>query len=161
MAAPLQARLGESEAEIETRFGKGKSFGLVNDSDKLKEMHYALDGYDITVIYLNGKSACETYSKYNMTDQDINALLNAASANLRAANNMKPTWSVEDSKPNMDGYVNVNADKHYHCGSMVQEIASAIYDHLGKLKIFTVEYQTFLNSLDKQQKATPSNLKGF
>jgi hypothetical protein len=76
-----QARLGDTEAEITARYGKGSNPG--------QSFHmYYTQGWVITVWLMDGISACEKFQKNSgTTDQDIATLL--------SLNSQGHTWKVK------------------------------------------------------------------
>ncbi len=61
--APIYARIGETEAQIQKRYGK--CLKVIGDSSVQRAMIYTANGYLILVVYLDGTSESEVFRKEN------------------------------------------------------------------------------------------------
>jgi hypothetical protein len=79
-ATSALARLGETEAEIEARYGNGHPGGP--RFPNTTQMKYRKDGYEIVVHYLDGKSVMEQFKQTSkeMTDKEIAEFIKTFSA---------------------------------------------------------------------------------
>ena len=59
--APAHARIGETEAQIQKRYGK--PLKVIGDSPAQRAITYRVHTYYVLVVFLDGKSECETYAK--------------------------------------------------------------------------------------------------
>lgn len=75
---PSYARLGETEAQIEARYGKVISVKAGDTTRDTKNAYYH-NGIYITVVFLDGKSSCEGYCKAYLSSTEIQALLDVNS----------------------------------------------------------------------------------
>jgi hypothetical protein len=80
-AMPVQARLGETEKEIEKRYGPNINLKLTpGESAREKEGSYSYKGFLIFVSFFDGKSHAERYTTgepEGLSDTQIDALLKA------------------------------------------------------------------------------------
>jgi len=148
-ATSVRARLGESEDDLKARYGDPTNPGDKADNRVLKRI-YEYKGITITVMFLNGKSACEEYD--GVTNMD-------AVAAILQANAGKFNWKA-------DGFARMDAtdqslvpNKWTLCSpaktSPVKSFATASYEGT-TLTIATFEFLDFMIS---QQNA--GTLKGF
>ena len=100
-AATASARIGETAAEIENRYGKpGPSVG----TDELghQTSQYLFSGYKIIVTFVGGKSEREKYSKEDesrLWTDDINSLLTMNVTNGATwKNTVSGKWKSSDDK---------------------------------------------------------------
>lgn len=94
---PMQARLGETKAQIQTRYGKPLDIAaskydgapilnqdtLTSGTTGFSKQAYSLNGVNIKVLFIDGKSSMEEYSKANteaFADEEITILLSVNSA---------------------------------------------------------------------------------
>ena len=101
-ALAAEARIGESQQEVATRYGQAKK-----EADRLKAAgaetyHYLANGFGITVVYLNGKSVWEMFERKDkeITDDDIKELLKVNSSGGHSWHFEKKdkTWERGDKK---------------------------------------------------------------
>lgn len=81
VAAPCQARLGETRAQTDARYGKGRDLekGI---TDRFLIGKYFDGNYRITITFLDGKSASEVYARKDgndLTGDEIQKILDANS----------------------------------------------------------------------------------
>ena len=69
---PLQARLGETEAEVVARYGKAISVAKGHDARESRQL-FTHDGYKITVKFLDGKSGYEEYTREDLRNIEFSA----------------------------------------------------------------------------------------
>ncbi len=72
-AVGVQARLGETPEQIEKRFG-APTFKGVNSNE------YNKNGFEILVIYKNGVSVAEHYTRRGITETDVKRILSGQDA---------------------------------------------------------------------------------
>jgi len=82
----LQARLGETEDHIYKRYGKTFKAGF-SEIEQAKVNEYEVNGISVTVTFINGKSARESYSKDDNTTFD-----NTQLKKLLAINSLGSNW---------------------------------------------------------------------
>lgn len=77
-AATSSARLGETESQCETRYGKPVSMGKADESG-LKHSTYQSGGFEITVDFLKGVAEKMYFRKrpVDPTEEEMNILLEA------------------------------------------------------------------------------------
>ena len=97
-ASRAVARVGETEAQVEARYGKPYARDVQRGS--LRLFAYRKDDMEIGVIYQDGKSAAELYSKRDksaLSDTEIRVLLdaNSAGASWVKAPGGVPMWKIE------------------------------------------------------------------
>lgn len=102
------ARLGESEAEVEARYGKGKT--MLSDARGVSKS-YKSGGLQIFVTFFEGRSNSEMYAKLNdgrLDDAEIRVLLDANSGGLQwEAGEQRsdgPLWTVADRVAHYDRF---------------------------------------------------------
>jgi len=141
---PLQARLGETVAEVEAKYGKPISVekGYTNRESKRLYKH---DGYRITVKFLDGKSGNEEYTKEDLTnvdfsDDEIKALL--------IANCMGLEWNRLRSTEN-----DPMMEKNWELGvaDKTVAVASARYPYT-KLAVATVQFVHYNSDFERAPK---------
>jgi len=92
------ARIGETKAEIEARYGKALSS---SSGPGTPIFLYRKSGMQIGVVFIKGKSAAEFYSridKHGLSENEIKLLLDANSFNGQWVKSEGPsTWKLEPS----------------------------------------------------------------
>jgi hypothetical protein len=77
LPGPLFARLGETEAQIEARYGQPSETNFLYG---FRAEIFSISGMQIMVSFLDGKSAWEEYNKVDqsdLSDHEIDILMNA------------------------------------------------------------------------------------
>jgi hypothetical protein len=71
------ARIGETQQEIATRYGEGRKSGDRLKAPGAETWKYSAGGFSIEVVYVNGKSVWELFERKDkvITDDDIKDLL--------------------------------------------------------------------------------------
>lgn len=79
LAGEASARLGETQAEIQIRYGNGKL--IFQRIPETEQYTYSKNGFEICVIFSNGKSIWELFKRggKSITDEDIEALIKSVS----------------------------------------------------------------------------------
>ncbi len=90
LAAPAYARIGENEEQIKARYGKPVRTNTKIFAPRVGRVYHAAD-MDITVIFVDGVSGVESFSKKNKFDwlsmNEVELLLKA--------NSLGQEWRVE------------------------------------------------------------------
>lgn len=97
-ASSAFARLGETEKEIEARYGK--ALGTVSRPNEPLQKVYSSAGFDILVGYIDGRSGQEVFfkkSKSAFSDAEIQTLLDANSGGGK--------WIEEPLPASINGHV--------------------------------------------------------
>jgi hypothetical protein len=97
------ARLGETQAQIETRYGAPRNLPFVESHppvDGLIRKAYLKNDVQIDVTYLNDKSVCECYERQNsaFTDELIQTLLGINSLGSKWVLKTRPVGQVDNGE---------------------------------------------------------------
>ena len=147
----LQARLGESLAEVDAGYGKAITVEKGRTDRESKQL-YSHDGYRITVVFLNGKSSCEEFTKEDLrniafSDDETRAVLMANCLGLQW-NRLRST----DNEPMWE--------KNWELGNggKIVGVASSKYPY-STLAVVTTEYVHYNSNFEKmpKEKAEPTN----
>ena len=145
-AGRAMARLGETEAQVEARFGPAVS-GDKEPRDGMLTKLYTKSGVQVMVFFIAGKSAAEGYSKDNLeafSETEVQTLLEANAQG-------KNTW--EESKQ-------TNFTKKIFLRSDAQ--AKAIDTRIGKNPNVLIASKAWFDSANKtRQEKEKKNLAGF
>jgi len=141
-ASPAFARIGETEAQIEKRYGKPKF--TFSQGDELPSKGYISAGLRITVTYVDGVSESEFYQK-----PDQSALSETEIKTLLAANAEDGIWAEQ---PEVLGSV------HTWKIAAKNRIASYV-DRLNSLTVATTRCTEL--SLQQTARKEKAKLKGF
>ena len=142
MANTLLARIGETEAQIEQRYGKPSGLAPEKVRDELGNpmRTYRFHGFDIIVVFVDGKSALEHFVKLykggDITYGESIGILEAYGDIWELERDDSPDWHWHSSDRNL---------KAYRDGS--------------GLGIITVEY--FAKRILKMRELAAKRLEGF
>ena len=157
-SAPVSARLGETEAQSQTRYG-APAPELAGPADKpliegAKEVIYKFEGWRIRVAFLNNAAARMEYAHLpengapkQITEEEVKAILDAE----------KGAFSWREQKPKT-GYKELNALKTLFEGRQWERAdhATAVLKLNLLLVLQTREVEAYEKKLAKQPKPAPS-----
>jgi hypothetical protein len=160
ISSPLYARLGETEAQIKTRYGlplteENYTTNLVKDS-KARVNTYRVDKLRIKVMFLGGVSQCEVYEGIE-TEQGIKTILDANAGQYH--------WEETTIAADRSGEFSAFINRSYKLGNLVKTVATASYFYR-ILTIATPDGGYVMDEIDKvkkkeAEKPKEENLKGF
>lgn len=141
-----QARLGETEAQIEARFGKPVD-GDKEPRDGILGKLYVSRGIRVLIFYIDGKSAAEGYNKENLEPLSETEVQTLLEANAQGQNSWAATNQLDFTK------------KYYkRSDGQASAVDTRIGRHPGLLIASRQWTEAAQNSTHKQEK---KNLSGF
>ena len=148
----LQARLGETEDQIYKRYGKTFKTGF-SEIEQAKVNIYEVNGISVSVTFINGKCARESYSKDDNTGFD-----NTQVKKLLAVNSLGSNWFYDV----ITGVEETNNDKGIARRWMLKNGTATARCIDGTLDVRTAEYNHLSSDSKKRQlEKRPNPLSGF